>query len=121
MIFLSDQQKIGTFLVAFSIFFSGFGVLMFFDRGLLSVGNLLMIPGVSLLLGVDKTKDFLFQSQKIKGLVCFFGGLLLVLIGWGFTGFIVEAFGFINLFGDFFPIAMTFIQSIWRMVFGSRQ
>jgi len=52
MNFISDQQTIGAFLVGFSIFFSGFGVMMFFDRGLLSVGNLLMIPGVTLLLGV---------------------------------------------------------------------
>jgi len=99
---LSDQQKIGAFLIAFSLFFTTFGVLLFFDKGLLSVGNLLVLPGVVLILGLQRTKDFLFQQKKILGLVCFFGGLVLVLFGWGVIGFLMELFGFVNLFGNFF-------------------
>jgi len=109
---LSDQQKIGAFLIAFSLFFTTFGVLLFFDKGLLSVGNLLVLPGVVLILGLQRTKDFLFQQKKILGLVCFFGGLVLVLFGWGIIGFLMELFGFVNLFGNFFPVVFSFVRSL---------
>jgi len=109
---LSDQQKIGAFLIAFSLFFTTFGVLLFFDKGLLSVGNLLVLPGVVLILGLQRTKDFLFQQKKILGLVCFFGGLVLVLFGWGVIGFLMELFGFVNLFGKEFFSSCLFICEI---------
>jgi len=111
MFTLRDSQKIGVILIGFSVFFFFMGVLLFFDRGLLSVGNLVLLPGISLLLGVQRTKNFCLQKSKVKGLLCFLLGVFLVVMGWAFFGFILEAFGFLNLFGDFFPVVFAFVKS----------
>eukprot|EP01112_Ceratiomyxa_fruticulosa_P022840 TRINITY_DN849_c0_g1_i5.p1 TRINITY_DN849_c0_g1~~TRINITY_DN849_c0_g1_i5.p1 ORF type:complete len:139 (-),score=2.25 TRINITY_DN849_c0_g1_i5:144-560(-) len=109
---LDDRQKIGVLLTGFGIFFTFFGVLLFFDRGLLAIGNILFLSGVCFGLGWRKTMNFFFQKRKLRGSICFLFGLFLVLIGWAFFGIIVEGFGFINLFGDFFPIAFAFLRRL---------
>ena len=85
---------------------------MFFDRGLLAVGNLLFLTGVILIIGPKKTFHFFFQKRKAKGTACFLGGIALVLYGWAFVGICVEAWGFLNLFGDFFPTALGFLRNM---------
>jgi len=104
---LNDQQKIGVLLSGFGIFFTFLGVLLFFDRGLLAIGNLLFISGVGVGLGARKTFNFFFKKEKIRGTVCFAFGIFLVIVGWAFIGLCVELFGFMNLFGNFFPIAIS--------------
>ena len=42
----------------------------------------------------------------------FFLGIVLVMRRWGMVGMIVEGFGFINLFGNFFPAALQFARSL---------
>ena len=109
----SDNQKIGIALSAFGVFFLFLGVLLFFDRGLLAIGNLLFLVGVTLLIGLQKTFRFFFQARKLRGSLTFFGGILLVVVGgWTFIGFVVEFFGFINLFGDFFPVVLNFLRQV---------
>lgn len=109
----SDNQKIGIALSAFGMFFLVLGVLLFFDRGLLAIGNLLFLVGVTLLIGMSKTFAFFFQTRKLRGTITFFGGIFLVVaLGWTFIGFMVEFFGFINLFGDFFPVVLNFLRQV---------
>jgi len=109
---LDDQQKIGVLLTGFGIFFTFLGVLMFFDRGLLAIGNLLFLSGVTVGLGLKKTGRFFFQRRKLRGTICFIFGIFLVIVGWAFIGLVVELFGFINLFGDFFPIVIAFLRRL---------
>eukprot|EP01089_Gocevia_fonbrunei_P001011 TRINITY_DN10969_c0_g1_i3.p1 TRINITY_DN10969_c0_g1~~TRINITY_DN10969_c0_g1_i3.p1 ORF type:complete len:115 (+),score=5.11 TRINITY_DN10969_c0_g1_i3:121-465(+) len=112
MLSLSDNQKIGILLTGFGLFFTVFGVLLFFDRGLLAIGNLLFLLGVTLVIGPRKTYTFFFQMRKIKGTICFLGGISMVILGWAFVGMIFEVFGFINLFGNFFPHVLSFLRSV---------
>eukprot|EP01128_Nolandella_sp_AFSM9_P012053 TRINITY_DN8917_c0_g1_i1.p1 TRINITY_DN8917_c0_g1~~TRINITY_DN8917_c0_g1_i1.p1 ORF type:complete len:137 (+),score=18.08 TRINITY_DN8917_c0_g1_i1:157-567(+) len=107
---LSDNQKIGAFLTAFGALFTILGVMMFFDRGLLAIGNLSFLVGVNLVIGIRKTQRFVIQRHKLKGTICFFGGILLVLFGYTIVGLAVEVFGFVNLFGNFFPLALAFMR-----------
>ncbi|KAI8610749.1 vesicle transport protein [Chytriomyces sp. MP71] len=109
---LSDSQKIGVGLTVFGILFMLLGILMLFDGGLLAIGNLLFLAGLLLLIGAQKTVAFFSRPVKLRGTLCFFGGIALVLIRRPFVGVCVEMFGFINLFGDFFPVAISFLRKL---------
>ena len=61
--------------------------------------QILFISGLTLIIGPHKTFYFFARKQKIRGTLCFFGGVLLVFLKWPFTGMMVETFGFLNLFG----------------------
>jgi len=97
-------------LTGFGLFLTTLGVLLFLDRGLLAIGNILFLVGVSLIIGLQKTFVFFFQQRKLKGTIPFLGGIFLVIIGWPFVGMVMEIFGFINLFGNFFPYVLQFLQ-----------
>ncbi|KAI0812610.1 Got1-domain-containing protein [Irpex lacteus] len=109
---LSDAQKIGVALTTFGGLFMLLGVVLFFDGALLALGNLLFLSGITLIIGPQKTFYFFARKQKIRGTVCFIGGILLVFLKWPFVGVIVETFGFLNLFGDFFPVILTFLRQL---------
>ncbi|KAF7321435.1 hypothetical protein MKEN_00664000 [Mycena kentingensis (nom. inval.)] len=109
---LSDAQKIGVALTTFGGLFMLLGVMLFFDGALLALGNILFVSGITLIIGPKKTFYFFARKQKLRGTVCFVGGILLVFLKWPFIGMIVETFGFLNLFGDFFPVIVTFLRQL---------
>jgi len=126
------------------------GVMLFFDAALLALGNvrfhstfdfvlniticitlqLLFLSGLTLIIGPQKTFYFFARKQKLRGTLCFLGGILLVFFKYPFIGMIVETFGFLNLFGylplplaclayltrslysDFFPVVLTFLRQL---------
>jgi len=109
---LTDGQKIGVALTSFGALFMILGVILFFDGALLALGNVLFLSGLTLIIGPTKTFYFFARKQKIRGTACFIGGILLVFLKWPFIGMIVETFGFLNLFGDFFPVILTFLRQL---------
>ncbi|EST06802.1 Vesicle transport protein, Got1/SFT2-like protein [Kalmanozyma brasiliensis GHG001] len=109
---LTDQQKIGAGLVSFGTFFIFAGILLFFDAALLALGNVLFTAGIALLIGPQKTFYFFARKQKIRGTICFFTGMILVFCKWAVIGMLVEGFGFLNLFGDFFPVILNFLRQL---------
>ncbi|PAV18557.1 Got1-domain-containing [Pyrrhoderma noxium] len=109
---LTDAQKIGVALTSFGGAFMVLGVLLFFDGSLLALGNILFLSGITLIIGPHKTFYFFARKQKLRGTLCFFGGVLLVFLKWPFIGVIVETIGFLNLFGDFFPVILTFLRQL---------
>ncbi|KAI6046064.1 vesicle transport protein [Pisolithus marmoratus] len=109
---LSDTQKIGVALTTFGSLFMILGVMLFFDGALLALGNLLFLSGLTLIIGPHKTFYFFARKQKLRGTICFLGGILLVFLKYPFIGMIVETFGFLNLFGDFFPVVLTFLRQL---------
>ncbi|KAI8326407.1 Got1-domain-containing protein [Martensiomyces pterosporus] len=109
---LSDTQKIGVGLSAFGFALIGLGVVLFFDAGLIAIGNILFLAGVSMIIGIQKTTFFFTRRDKLRGSIAFFLGFLLVLFKWTIVGILIEAFGFLNLFGDFFPIAVGFLRRL---------
>ena len=51
--------------------------------------------------------------DKIRGTICFFLGLgLVVYMRWGLIGIILEGFGFLNLFGNFLPVVLTVCRQV---------
>ncbi|NP_001280463.1 vesicle transport protein GOT1B [Acyrthosiphon pisum] len=83
---ITDLQKIGVGLAGFGISFLFLGMLLLFDKGLLAIGNILFIVGLSCVIGVQRTLKFFFQRQKIKASLSFFGGISVVLFGWPIVG-----------------------------------
>eukprot|EP00906_Rhabdomonas_costata_P031613 RCo044626 len=108
----SDSRKIGFGLTVGGVLFTSLGIMLFFDSLLLTMGNILFLSGITLAIGAKKSFFFFVQWKKWKGTLCFFLGICLVLFGWAFTGMVVQAFGFVNLFGDFFPVALRFARSL---------
>ena len=82
-------------------------MLLFFDKGLLALGNILFLAGTTLLIGFRRTISFFTDRRKLRGTICFFGGAALVLAGWPVVGMLIEALGIINLFGNFFPLVIN--------------
>ena len=112
MISISDTQKIGLGLAGFGISFLFLGVLMFFDKGLLAVGNLLFISGLAFIIGLERTFWFFFQRHKIKASCSFFSGILIVLFGWPIVGMVIESYGFLLLFRGFIPATVAFLSRV---------
>jgi hypothetical protein len=61
--------------------------------------QIFFVGGIVLIIGFERTFRFFFQSYKLKGSLFFFGGIILVLIGWPIIGMLVEGYGSFLLFG----------------------
>jgi len=106
------MQKIGVGLTSFGALFMMLGIMLFFDGALLALGNILFLGGLFLIIGPQKTFYFFSRKNKLRGTTCFLGGILLVFFKWPTIGVLVEMFGFLNLFGDFFPVILTFLRQL---------
>ncbi|MCJ1441449.1 MAG: Golgi Transport, partial [Stictis urceolatum] len=112
-------------------FFITLGVILFFDRAMLAMGNILFLIGIPLILGPQKTIAFFARRQKIKGTIAFGCGIILILMRWALVGFIVEAYGIAVLFGDFLvtiagylgvvPVVGPYIQIAVEKLVGGRR
>jgi len=109
---LSDTQKIGVAFCSGGGFFLIGGVMMFFDRAMLAMGNILFLIGLTIIIGPQKTLLFFARRQKLKGTAAFWAGITLILLRWSFIGFGVELYGIFILFGDFLGTIAGFAQNV---------
>ncbi|KAL6513742.1 Golgi Transport [Orobanche hederae] len=109
---MNARKKIGLGLTGFGVFFSILGIIFFFDKGLLAMGNILFFSGVSLTIGLKSSAQFFMKRSNFKGTVAFGVGFFLVIIGWPIIGMMIEAYGFIVLFSGFWPTLSVFLQKI---------
>lgn len=97
----TDSYHVGYSGVAFFVL----GLIFFFDRALLAMGNVLFLVGIGLLLGPARTFTFFARRQKWRGTTAFWAGVFLILARWTFIGFAVECVGIFYLFGEFFKVS----------------
>ncbi|XP_064480787.1 vesicle transport protein GOT1B-like [Ornithodoros turicata] len=109
---VTDFQKIGIGLTGFGITFLFLGVLLFFDRGLLALGNILFLAGLAFVIGLERTFRFFFQKHKLRGAFSFFGGIFIVIFGFPLIGIVIETYGFVLLFSGFFPVVINFLRRV---------
>ncbi|XP_066327857.1 vesicle transport protein GOT1-like [Miscanthus floridulus] len=109
---ISEIKKIGIGLVGFGILFSFLGVILFFDRGLLALGNIFFLTGVGLLLGWQSMWQLFTKKANLKGSVPFFFGLFLLFVRWPVAGMIMELYGSFVLFSGYGPPIQAFLYQI---------
>ena len=123
---VSDNTKLGTGLLFLGCVFLFLGCLFLFDSAMLALGDILFLTGLTLTIGVSRTLRFFSRPDRIRGIVAFFSGVFLVLVRWPIFGMILQFYGLIYLFGQFFPIAaqsmrdMPVVGEIFRMPFVER-
>lgn len=109
---LDDRKKIGIGLSGFGVVFTFLGLIFFFDRGLLAIGNLMFLSGVALTIGPRATLRFFMRKKNWKGSGFFLAGVLTVLYGWAVVGMCLESYGFWVLFSAFFPTVLGYLRGI---------
>mmetsp|Transcript_10520 Transcript_10520/g.7397 ORF Transcript_10520/g.7397 Transcript_10520/m.7397 type:complete len:112 (-) Transcript_10520:189-524(-) len=110
--FYEDSKKIAIGLIVIGLFCFTLGVLMFLDRALMTIGNIAFVMGIVALIGPANTTQFFMKKSKQKGSAFFFGGMILILIGWYmFTtvGFFLQLYGVFLLFRSFIKTIFGYI------------
>lgn len=74
--------------------------------------QILFICGLACVIGLERTGRFFFQKHKVKASIAFFGGIIIVLVGYPIVGMVVETYGFVLLFSGFFPVAINFLRRV---------
>jgi hypothetical protein len=64
------------------------------------------------IIGPSRTLRFFSRKDRIRGIVSFFGGVILVMIRWPIVGMLCQLYGLVYLFGQFFPIAAQSMQEV---------
>ena len=89
----------------------------------------MFLSGLACVIGLERTFRFFFQWHKAKGSGAFFGGILVVLLGWPIIGMCVELYGFVVLFRSVTGTMLIRIQlfliscfivvvsSLWQLTF----
>ncbi|KEG14171.1 putative to be involved in ER-Golgi transport [Trypanosoma grayi] len=106
----NDSTKIGVALTGLGAFFTFLGVIMLLDSALLTMGNILFVAGVALVMGPRRFQSFFLSRRRASG--CFFVGMLLIIMGFCFVGLLLQGFGALNLFGNFFPMVARVLESV---------
>ncbi|XP_031379052.1 vesicle transport protein GOT1 [Punica granatum] len=109
---INEQKKVGLGLLGFGVLFSFLGVILFFDRGLLALGNIFFLAGVAILLGWYSTWKLFTTRANYKGSASFLLGLFLIFVRWPILGIIFQIYGCIVLFGGFWPSIKVFLYHI---------
>ncbi|KAJ5691827.1 hypothetical protein N7462_001250 [Penicillium macrosclerotiorum] len=76
------------------------------------MGNILFLIGLTLIIGFQKTMVFFARPEKLKGTAAFTAGIVLILLRWPLTGFLIELYGLFILFGDFLVTIGQFAGNI---------
>lgn len=102
---------LGLSLSASGLLVTMLGVTMFFNTGLLRLGNLLFLAGLPLIIGPRRTVAYFSHRARLRATSTFLiGAFLVIFAGWPVCGLFVEGFGFLNLFGNFFPLISRLIR-----------
>ena len=113
----TQAQQTGAVMAGLGFLFMLVSMLFFFERGLLVIGNVLVLSGVTMILGVPKTLQFfnpfgMRTYEKTLGIVLFFSGFAMLLAnrGWVVLDFVLELIGLFQMFGSFLPKVLGFLR-----------
>lgn len=75
---ISDNTKIGSGLLFLGCVFLFLGCIFLFDSAMLALGDILFLTGLVLTIGVSRTLRFFSRPERMRGIISFFGGIVLV-------------------------------------------
>ncbi|KAH6772869.1 hypothetical protein C2S52_004298 [Perilla frutescens var. hirtella] len=104
--------KIGQGLAAFGFIFTLIGVMLFFDKGFLAIGNILLLSGFILTAGLSSSMLFFLKPKNYKGTILLVLGFFLVVTGCPMSGLFLETCGFIFLFRELWPTIANFLRRL---------
>ncbi|KAH7650187.1 hypothetical protein RS030_4586 [Cryptosporidium xiaoi] len=107
---IDDNRKLGLGCCGLGMVLMILGVLFFFDKALLTIGNLTFVAGLTLLLGLSKVTRFFLKPDKLRGTLFYFGGLFVIIVKSTIIGFIIQMFGLFYLFNSFLPNIVSYIK-----------
>jgi hypothetical protein len=109
----NGDRRIGFLLLGSGTVVTMMGITLFFQRTLMRLGNLLVIAGVPMTLGPQRTLGYFYDPQKMRATVCLAAGIFLVLVaGRPIPGIALEIFGLLNLFGNMFPVVLAVLKTM---------
>ena len=112
MSLVSDNTKLGTGLLFLGCIFLFLGCLFMFDAGLLALGDILFLTGLTLTIGPARTLRFFSRKDRLRGIISFAVGITLVMLRWPISGMVFQLYGIVYLFGQFFPIAIQAAKGV---------
>jgi len=114
---MDDNRKIGVGLCLLGAACFCVGIPLFFDRTLLSIGNLSFITGLAFLLGPLKTLQFFIRREKFVASCAYFGGFMMTIWGYSFIGFLAQVYAMWRLFSAFLPNVFQALRLVPGMSF----
>lgn len=112
MFSINDNNKIGIILVMAGISAYFLGLIFFFDRSLLLIGNLCFLIGIATLIGFFGAISFFTKKGKMKASLFFFLGFFVIIIRFSIIGCILQIYGLLSLFRSFIPHLFEWIMSV---------
>jgi hypothetical protein len=116
----SNTYVTGLVMTGLGFLFMLVSVMAFFDRALLILANALLLSGLPMIMGLEKTLRFFnpFEKnrtyEKILGIALFFTGLGMLIFRrfWVCIAFLVEVIGLFQMFGSFLPKVLVFLRTL---------
>mmetsp|Transcript_14134 Transcript_14134/g.42130 ORF Transcript_14134/g.42130 Transcript_14134/m.42130 type:complete len:229 (-) Transcript_14134:24-710(-) len=106
------DRKTGLIMCAAGAASTMLGVSLFFEKNLIRLGNVLLVAGAPIVVGPRRASRYVLTPSKLRGTAVFALGFMLILSGHPLIGIIVEVFGFLNLFGNLFPIFSAMFRNL---------
>ena len=107
-----SNRKIGLPLLALGGLCMMAGIASFFNKFLLRLAHLFLFAGAPLVFGVGRMTGYFMNPKKSRATITFGAGFFLVVVGHPFFGMILEVFGFLNLFGNLFPLLKVMLRTV---------
>jgi hypothetical protein len=99
------DRRIGLMMLGGGSVITLLAIMTFFNRFLMRIGNILLIAGVTIFMGIQPTVTYFLRPEKYRATLCLgFGIFLVIMAGWPMIGLAFEIFGLLNLFGNMFPM-----------------
>ena len=106
------DRKTGLIMCAAGAASTMLGVSLFFEKNLIRLGNVLLVAGAPIVVGPQRASRYVLNPAKLRGSLCFACGFMLILSGHPLLGIVVEIFGFLNLFGNLFPLFTAMFKNL---------